>query len=65
MTHEYRRGAGPLGLHLPHGMNVIGSLPGGFKVPTSVAIGPQGNVFVADQENNRVWKFTAQGGYLM
>ncbi len=56
-------GAGPFGLHLPHGMNVLGSLPGWLKVPTGVAIDPHGNVFVADQENNRVQKFTADGIY--
>lgn len=57
-------GAGPFGLHLPHGMNVLGSLPGWLKVPTSVAVGPHGNVFVADQENDRVQKFTATGKFL-
>lgn len=57
-------GAGPFGLHLPHGINVLGALAGWLKTPTSVAVGPHSNVFVADQENDRVQKFTAKGVYL-
>lgn len=55
---------GPFGLHLPASINFLGGLPGWFKTPTSVAIGPHGNVFVADQENDRVQKFTATGRFL-
>ena len=29
-----------------------------------MAIGPHGDVFVADQENNRIQKFTADGRFL-
>ncbi|PSQ92764.1 MAG: hypothetical protein BRD57_02340 [Proteobacteria bacterium SW_6_67_9] len=35
-----------------------------FGLPTSVALGPNDTVFVADQENNRVQKFTRSGEFL-
>lgn len=59
-----RMWGGPFGLHLPKAINFLGGLPGWFRTPTSVAIGPHGDVFVADQENNRVQKFTASGRFL-
>jgi len=55
---------GPFGLHLPASINFLGGLPGWFRTPTSLAIGPHGNVYVADQENDRVQKFTAGGRFL-
>lgn len=55
---------GPFGLHLPASINFLGGLPGWFRVPTSVAVGPQGDVFVADQENNRIQKFDRGGRFL-
>lgn len=48
----------------PFAANIRGDWHGWFRVPTSVAIGPGGSVFVADQENNRVQKFTRQGEFL-
>jgi len=59
-----RMWGGPFGLHLPYSINVLGGLPGWLRTPTSIAIGPHGDVFVADQENNRVQKFTANGRFL-
>ena len=48
----------------PLAMNIFGPFPGWFATVTSVAVGPQGNVFVADFYNNRVQKFSAQGRFL-
>ena len=45
-------------------MNIFGPFPGWFATVTSVAVGPQGNVFVADFYNNRVQKFSAKGLFL-
>lgn len=59
-----RMWGGPFGLHLPASINFLGGLRGWFRTPTSIAIGPQGEVFVADQENNRIQKFTADGRFL-
>jgi DNA-binding beta-propeller fold protein YncE len=42
-----------------------GSGNGQFINPSGIAIHPDGSVYVGDQGNNRVQKFTAQGGYLM
>jgi len=53
-----RKWGGPLAI------NIRGSYHGWFKVPTSVALGPNDTVFVADQENNRVQKFTRSGEFL-
>ncbi len=48
----------------PFAANIRGSFNGWFRTPTGVAVGPHGNVFVADQENNRIQKFTSQGRFL-
>ncbi len=48
----------------PFAANVRGTFNGWFRTPTGVAIGSHGNVFVADQENNRIQKFTSQGRFL-
>jgi hypothetical protein len=55
---------GPFGLHLPHSINFLGGLHGWFRTPTAVAIGPTGDVFVADEENDRIQKFTSTGKFL-
>lgn len=48
----------------PLAMNIFGPFAGWFATVTSVAVGPEGNVFVADFYNNRVQKFSAQGQFL-
>lgn len=48
----------------PFAANVRGPFNGWFRTPTCVAIGPRGNVFVADEENDRIQKFTPQGRFL-
>lgn len=41
-----------------------GSGPGQFHVPHGIAIGPNNTIYVADRENNRVQRFSAEGEYL-
>ncbi|MDT8408802.1 MAG: NHL repeat-containing protein [Wenzhouxiangellaceae bacterium] len=48
----------------PFGANVSGPFKGWFAVATSIAVGPGGNVHVADFYNDRVQKFTADGLFL-
>jgi outer membrane protein assembly factor BamB len=48
----------------PFAINVFGPFNGWFAVTTSVAIGPDGNVFVADFYNDRVQKFAPDGTFL-
>lgn len=48
----------------PLAMNIFGPFPGWFATVTSVAVGPEGNVFVADFYNNRVQKFSSEGRFL-
>jgi DNA-binding beta-propeller fold protein YncE len=48
----------------PFAINIRGDHHGWFATPTSIALGPQGAVFIVDQENNRVQKFTRDGGFL-
>tara|TARA_R110002111_G_scaffold154439_2_gene221333 strand:+ start:285 stop:1205 length:921 start_codon:yes stop_codon:yes gene_type:complete len=48
----------------PFGLNIFGPFKGWFATVTSIAIGPEGNLFVADFYNNRIQKFTAEGDYL-
>lgn len=48
----------------PFAINISGGRSGWFAVPTSIALGPGDTVFVADQENNRVQKFTRKGVFL-
>lgn len=48
----------------PFAANIHGPFNGWFATVTSVAIGPHGNIFVADFYNHRVQKFTARGAFL-
>lgn len=48
----------------PFAMNIYGPFNGWFTTVTSIAIGPEGNIFVADFYNNRVQKFTPDGTFL-
>jgi len=41
-----------------------GTGPGEFDLPHSIAVSPEGNVYVADRENGRVQWFTPEGSYL-
>lgn len=41
-----------------------GTGPGEFQLPHGIAIGTDGNVYVADRENGRVQWFTPEGKYL-
>ena len=45
-------------------MNIFGPFNGWFATVTSIAIGPEGNVFVADFYNHRVQKFASDGTFL-
>lgn len=48
----------------PFGLNIFGPFKGWFATVTSIAVGPEGNVFVADFYNDRIQKFTSDGDYL-
>tara|TARA_R110000824_G_scaffold11667_9_gene51181 strand:- start:12764 stop:13027 length:264 start_codon:yes stop_codon:yes gene_type:complete len=45
-------------------VGIYGPFAGWFTTATSIALGPEGNVFVADFYNDRIQKFTAKGDYL-
>ena len=53
-----RKWGGPLAL------NIFGPFNGWFATVTSIDIGPEGNVFVADFYNNRIQKFSPDGTFL-
>jgi len=46
------------------GFGIAGKFNGWFRVATSIAVGPTGNIFVTDFYNNRVQKFSPQGKFL-
>ncbi len=48
----------------PFALGLYGPFKGWFTTATSIAIGPEGSVFVADFYNDRIQKFTAEGDYL-
>ncbi len=41
-----------------------GDLPGQFRSPRALSLGPQGNLYVADTGNNRIQKFNSRGEFL-
>ncbi len=48
----------------PFAANIYGPFKGWFATVTSVAIGPKGNIFVADFYNDRIQKFAPDGTFL-
>lgn len=48
----------------PFAINIFGPFHGWFSVATSIGVGPEGNVFVADFYNDRVQKFAPNGTFL-
>ncbi|MCA6075023.1 peptidyl-alpha-hydroxyglycine alpha-amidating lyase family protein [Fulvivirga sedimenti] len=42
----------------------MGNKPGEFNTPHSIDLDAQGNVFIADRENNRIQKFDPDGNFL-
>jgi len=48
----------------PFAMNIFGPFNGWFATVTSIALGPEGNIFVADFYNDRVQKFAPDGTFL-
>lgn len=48
----------------PMALNIHGPFNGWFATVTSIAIAPQGEVFVADYYNDRIQKFSAEGRFL-
>jgi DNA-binding beta-propeller fold protein YncE len=47
----------------PLALNIKGRFNAWFTTVSSLAIGPEGNVFTSDFYNNRVQKFTADGNF--
>ena len=45
-------------------MNIFGPFNGWFTTVTSIAVGPQGNIFAADFYNDRIQKFALDGKFL-
>ena len=48
----------------PFGLNIHGPFKGWFSTVTGLAVGPKGNVFVADFYNHRIQKFAPDGTFL-
>ena len=48
----------------PFAMNIYGPFNGRFATVTSIAVGPKGNIFVADYYNHRIQKFASDGTFL-
>ncbi|MEA1079214.1 NHL repeat-containing protein [Marinobacter qingdaonensis] len=48
----------------PFAIGLYGPFKGWFTTTTSIALGPNGEVFVADFYNDRIQTFTARGDYL-
>jgi sugar lactone lactonase YvrE len=49
---------------LLHSWGQVGSGPGEFRLPHSISLAPDGRVFVADRENDRIQIFSPDGEYL-
>lgn len=48
----------------PFALNIHGPFKGWFATVTAIALGPAGEVFVADFYNDRIQKFTSRGDFL-
>ncbi|MDK8462327.1 NHL repeat-containing protein [Marinobacter sp. SS13-12] len=48
----------------PFALGLYGPFKGWLTTATSIAVGPEGSVFVVDFYNDRIQKFAADGGYL-
>jgi len=48
----------------PFALNIFGPFKGWFATVSSIAVGADGSVFVADFYNDRIQKFTAEGDFL-
>lgn len=49
---------------LLHSWGEVGSGPGQFRLPHAICISPDGRLFVADRENDRIQIFSTDGDYL-
>ncbi len=49
---------------LLHSWGEVGSGPGEFRLPHSISLAPDGRVYVADRENDRIQIFSPDGEYL-
>jgi DNA-binding beta-propeller fold protein YncE len=68
MTETRDPGAGPENEETSGYESVFGSLGSGngqFSKPGAIALDKEGNVWVADTENNRVEEFSAGGTYIL
>ena len=54
----------PNSLELVKEWGGLGSRPGQFNNPSSVAIGPDGSLYVTDSQNSRIQKFTNDGDFV-
>jgi len=48
----------------PFALNIPGDFNSWFRVATAVAVGPEGNIFVADFYNDRIQKFAPDEAFL-
>jgi uncharacterized protein (TIGR03663 family) len=60
----YAKGLKQTAATLVIGDGTAGSAPGQLNSPRAVAVGPDGNLYVADSGNNRITVFDATGKYL-
>jgi DNA-binding beta-propeller fold protein YncE len=50
--------------HCRHSFGEPGTGPGQFQVPHGIAVDTDGTIYVADRENSRIQRFTADGTYI-